>query len=64
MVLLNLLAGIETQRRELRAQQKEGERGMNGESGTDISTLPCVKQTASGDLLCSTGSSACCSLMT
>ena len=34
----------------------EGERdgGMNWESGIDIYTLPCVKQTAGGKLLCNT----------
>ena len=40
------------------------ERGMNQEFGTDIYTLPCVKQIASGKLLCSTRSSAWCSVMT
>ena len=43
----------------------EGERdgGMNWESGIDIYTLPCVKQTAGGKLLHSTGSSAQCTVM-
>ena len=36
----------------------EGKSGMNGESSTDIYTLPCVKQRASGKLLYGTGSSA------
>jgi len=37
---------------------------MNWEIRIDIYTLPCVKQTASGTLLYSTGSSAQCSVMT
>ena len=41
-----------------------GEGGMNRERRTDIYTLPCVKQRASGRLLCSTGSSAPSSVMT
>jgi len=36
----------------------EDEGGMNWDIRTDIYTLPCVNQTASGSLLCSTGSSA------
>ena len=36
----------------------------NWEVGTDIYTPPCVKQIASGKLLCHTGSSAWCSVMT
>ena len=42
----------------------EGEGGTNWEIRTDIYTLPSVKQTASGNLLYSTGSSARCSVMT
>ena len=37
---------------------------MNWESSVDTYTLPCVKQIASGNLLCNTGSSARCSEMT
>ena len=37
---------------------QEGEDGMNRGNSIDIYTLPCVKQRASGMLLCSTGSSA------
>ena len=37
---------------------------MNWEIGTDTYTPPCVKQTASGKLLNSTGSSAPCSVIT
>ena len=33
------------------------EGGMNGESGTETYTLPYVKQPASGNLLCDSGSS-------
>ena len=36
------------------------EGGMNGESGTETYTLPYVKQPASGNLLCDSGSSARC----
>ena len=35
-----------------------GERGTNWESGTDLYTLPCIKQIGSWNLLQSTGSSA------
>ena len=43
----------------------EGERegGTNWESSSNIYTLPCVKWTAGGKLLHSTGSSAQCSVM-
>ena len=43
-----------------------GEEGceMNKESRTDIYTLPCVKQPASGKPLCNTGTSAWCSVAT
>ena len=37
---------------------------MNGERNTDIDTLPCIKQRASGRLLSSRGSSAQSSVMT
>ena len=37
---------------------------MNWEIRFDINALPHVKQIASGNLLCSTGSSARCSVMT
>ena len=42
----------------------KGEGGMNRESNTDINTVPCIKKTASGKLLYSTGSSSRCSVMT
>ena len=42
----------------------EGEGGMNGEIRFDINTLLCVKQIASGNLCCSTESSARCSVVT
>lgn len=38
----------------------EGEGEVNWESSMDVYPLPCVKQTASGDLLSGTGSSAGC----
>ena len=43
----------------------EGERdgGTNWESSTDTYSLPCVKQIASGKVLCSKRSSAWCSAM-
>ena len=42
----------------------EGEGGMNGESNMETYTLPYVKQMASGNLLCDTGSSTQCSVTT
>ena len=42
----------------------EGEGGVNQESSTYISPLPCMKYTASGRLLYSTGGSAQCSVTT
>ena len=42
----------------------EGEGGMNWEIRIDIQILACVKETASRNLLYSTGSSAQCSVMT
>ena len=42
----------------------EGEGRTNRESSTDIYTLSCVRQIASGKLLCSTGSPTWCSVMT
>ena len=42
----------------------EGERGMNGESSTDIYTLPCVNQIAGEKLLYETGRPAWPSLLT
>ena len=42
----------------------EGEGGMNGESNMETYTLPYVKQIASGNLLCDTGSSTQCSVKT
>ena len=42
----------------------EGEGGIHWEIRIDVYPLPCVKWTASGKLLCSTGSSALCSVMT
>ena len=52
-------AGIETDvGKGLVDIEGEGENGTNWESRTDIYTLPCVKQLASGKLLYSLGSSA------
>ena len=44
--------------------EEEAGRGLNGETGTDTYISPCVKQTASRNMLYSTGSSARCSVMT
>ena len=41
----------------------EGEGGTNWESWIDIYILQCIKELASGKLLCSSGCSAQCSLM-
>ena len=41
----------------------EGESGRNGESSTEICTLPYIKQRASGNLLYDTGSSSQCSVI-
>ena len=53
-------AAIENGHVEMRAG---GAGGTNWEIRTDIYTLPCAKQTASGKLPCSTGSSAGCSVV-
>ena len=42
----------------------EGEGGTNWESSIETYTLAHVKQITSGRLLCNTGSSACCSVIT
>ena len=42
---------------------EEGEGRLNLESSTSIYILPCVKQTTSGKLLCSTGFPGWCSVM-
>ena len=34
----------------------EGASGTNGESSTNIDTLPCIKQTAGKKLVCNSGS--------
>ena len=38
--------------------------GVNWEIGIDVCALPCIRQAASGKLLCSAGSSAWCSVVT
>ena len=40
----------------------EGEGGTNGENSMETYTSPCVKQMASGNLLCVEGSSTQCSV--
>lgn len=39
-------------------QWEEGEEGTNWEIRTAVDTLPCVRQPASGNLLCDTGKAA------
>ena len=66
MVLMNLFAEQELRHRHRQwtcGPVGEGEGGQT-ECPTDIYTLLCVKQTAIGKLLCSTGSSNGCSVMT
>ena len=66
MVLINLFAGWEWRcRHREQIYRHSGERGgeTNEEYSIDIYTLPCVKQTAGGKLLHSTGSSAQCTVM-
>ena len=61
MVQMNLFAGQEYRHRCTEwtgGHRVGGEGGMNWEIRSDIDTLPCVKQIASGNLLYSTGSSA------
>ena len=43
---------------------RDGKGGTNWEIRIDTYTLPFVKQIAGGKLLCSTGNSALCSVMT
>ena len=68
MIQINLFPGQEQtcqHTEQTCGHRKKGrEDGMNWESSTDIHTIPCVQQKASGKLLCSTGSSAGCSVMT
>ena len=63
MVPMNLFSGQEQRRRHREGTRRHGGR-MTWESSTGIYTLPSVKQTASGKLLHSTGSSAQGSAMT
>ena len=66
MVQMHLFAGQEERRRcrEQTCRHKvEGQCGMNGEIGSDRHTLPCVKQIASGKLVCNRGSSVWCPVM-
>ena len=51
-------AQVQSLIRKLRSHMWEGEVEMNCKSRTDMYTLPCVKQIASGKLLCDTGSLA------
>ena len=67
MVLMNVLAGQQWRRghREQTCGHSGGRRGgTNGESSTETYTLPHVKQTARGKLLCNTGGSTPCSVTT
>ena len=61
----HILYPLKTQTQRMYVQpQGEGEGGMNWEIGFDISTVPYVKQIASGKALHSTWRSAQCSVMT
>ena len=67
MKLMNLFAEMGWRcrhRGQMYAQRGEGEAGMDGERSLDIYTLSGVKQTAGEKVLCSAGSSVCCSVMT
>ena len=66
MVHMNLYAGQEEKGRQNRLVDTAGEEkgGMNWESSTETYTLPCVKQIASGRLLCNWGSSTQCYVTT
>ena len=58
IVLMNLLAGKEwrcRRREQTCGRSGEGGTGANGESSTDIYTLPWVKQVAGEELLHNTG---------
>ena len=60
MVLMCLLAGQQWRcrcREQPHGHSGGGEKAKNGESSMETYTLPCVKQPASGDLPCYTGSS-------
>ena len=49
--------GMETQEENgLEDTAGEGASGTNGESSTNIDTLPCIKQTAGEKLVCNSGS--------
>ena len=64
MTQMNLFAGQEErgrQREQAVDTEREGKGQANGESSADIYPPPCVKQTASGKLLHSTGYSSRCS---
>ena len=66
MVLMNLFVGQQFRCRQ--RKQSCGHSGGKREGGTNTSTdtytLPCIKQVASGNLLCDTGSSTQCSVIT
>ena len=67
MVQMNLFSGQEQKHRcrgRTCGHRAEGEGVMNWEIRFNLSTLPCVKYIASGNLLYCTGSSAWCSVMT
>ena len=63
MVLMNLFAGQQWRRRHTKQTVDtvgEGEGGTNSENSMQTYTLPYVKQIASGNVLCDTGSSTQC----
>ena len=64
---MDLFAGqeyMQTQRMDMQTQWGEGEGRTHWKNTTDIDTLPCIKERASGKLPYSTGASAWCSVMT
>ena len=63
MVVMNLFAGQE-QRCRCRERTGKAKGEKNLDSSIDTYALPCVKQIASGKMLCYMGSSALCSVVT
>ena len=55
---------LQTQRTNIWAAKGERRGGMNWETGHDTFTLPCTKQRMNEDLLCSTGKSTRCPVVT
>ena len=67
MVLMNIFAGQQwthRHRKQTCGHRGKGEGGTNGESSMETYTLPCVKETASGNLPSDARSSNWCSVTT